>query len=489
METDDSKRLRSRKIRVFVSYRNHEPSASEAELLAQDLEKSGYIVFHDKKRLRGGQSWANEIYRNIRESDVLIVLLQNASQEAIAKGEDDSTHKSEWVQREVDVARGANVSILPIAIYGETIRIADVQMALAIRELQYEEHASADYIAQHMEQELRENRKDSSVTAEEGRQIRDEAQREWESSLDRLIEVIESLSNKTRKDQVDWYKHLDRIRAKTKALTNQDRHRWQIPGSTAKLHLAAGDITQMKDIDVLVNSENDYMQMARIFESRTLSSSLRTSGALVEQGRLVEDRVQEELDEQVKVGYPFGLPIMIGEVLLTHAGHPESKLVKQQGARYIFHAATMRFEALSSSETLQPVGPEGIETVTRNCLNAILELNEKQGQILQPDSRFLSGEHPSQQPAPDDYQPVTSIVFPIFGTGHGGRAIREVVPPMLRTFYYFLREMQDSEYCTIEDIYVAVYAEADIPMVKELIDTFEKEVGERVQEEEAIRQE
>lgn len=475
MEKDNIKRLKSRKIRVFVSYRDHEPSASEAELLAKELERSGYIVFHDKNRLRGGQSWANEIYRNIRESDVLIVLLQNASPQASEKGIDDSTHKSEWVQREVDVARGANVSILPISIYGQSIRIADVQMALAIRELQYEEYASPGHIAQYLEEDLKKDDPDRRLSADEREQIKKKSEEASQRGLERLIDVIENLSNKTRIDQMDWYKHLNTIRAKTRAFTRQNHHTLEIPHTNARLHLAAGDITEMRGIDVLVNSENDYMQMARIFESTTLSSSLRTAGALVQQGRLLEDRIQEELDEQVKTNHQCGLPVMIGQVLLTHAGHPESDLARR-GARYILHAATMRFEALSSSDTLQPVGPEGIETVTRNCLKAVVELNKNRGQILKPESRFLQGEHPSAQPKPEAYEPVRSIVFPVFGTGHGGRSIREVLPPMLRTFYYFLREMHDDPNCTLEDIYVAIYAEADLAVGEDLMGAFVREV-------------
>ena len=70
--------------------------------------------------------------------------------------------------------------------------------------------------------------------------------------------------------------------------------------------IAAGDMFNMpgpRTIDVYVNSENDYMQMARIFESRTVSSLLRFYGSkLDEAGRIEEDTIQDELNQIIRKG-------------------------------------------------------------------------------------------------------------------------------------------------------------------------------------------
>lgn len=114
-------------IQVFVSYKKKKER--EAPQLALDIatkleEDYHYKVFIDQKRLKPGKEWEKEIYDNIHKSDVLIVLLEA------------ETAKSDWVQREVDVARGAHVSILPLQIADE-IDFKDAVDRLALDNIQY----------------------------------------------------------------------------------------------------------------------------------------------------------------------------------------------------------------------------------------------------------------------------------------------------------------------------------------------------------------
>src|SRR5215470_5193312 len=104
----------SSKSQIFVSYRKL-PDRSTPQIaldIVTRLKAYDYETFIDLERLEGGLEWEQEIYSNIFRSDVLIVLLQK------------ETADSEWVQREVDVARGAQVSILPLQVDDE-VDIAD----------------------------------------------------------------------------------------------------------------------------------------------------------------------------------------------------------------------------------------------------------------------------------------------------------------------------------------------------------------------------
>ena len=112
------------KPRVFISYRNAELSIHVASQMMKELKRRGYDdIFYDKdgdRKIRGGDAWARTIYENIWESDVMVVLLEQ------------STALSDWVQREVDVARGAHISILPVKIVAADPDIREAQEKLAL---------------------------------------------------------------------------------------------------------------------------------------------------------------------------------------------------------------------------------------------------------------------------------------------------------------------------------------------------------------------
>ncbi|MBN1580983.1 MAG: AAA-like domain-containing protein [Anaerolineae bacterium] len=75
------------KARVFISYKRHvTPDEPLAVRLRQALEQAGHIVFIDQK-LEIGVNWAQELERQIKDCDFMIVLLSEASvdSEMIAK--------------------------------------------------------------------------------------------------------------------------------------------------------------------------------------------------------------------------------------------------------------------------------------------------------------------------------------------------------------------------------------------------------------------
>ena len=89
-------------LSVFISY-----SRSDSVFvkdLADRLREAGCKVWQDISGLRGGQTWASEIDRAVRDSDALIVVLSPDSS------------ASEWVQKETLLAMKLHKSIVPILL-------------------------------------------------------------------------------------------------------------------------------------------------------------------------------------------------------------------------------------------------------------------------------------------------------------------------------------------------------------------------------------
>jgi O-acetyl-ADP-ribose deacetylase (regulator of RNase III) len=471
MSDKPEKKYSSLNIRVFISYQNKPPSNSEAKTLVERLEKEGFTTFYDKANLKGGDTWANKIFDNIRQSDVLIVLLQ------------PQTAESDWVQREVDVARGANISIMPVNLFIDDpeIDIANAQKKLAISEYQFHRYSSAGHAA--TTQDAR-NKKQIAALVASGRdeaelkaELKAEhsknieiAEEDSETQFEQLVSTLKMLAKKTRQDQADWWQKVCNLRQPTQAASKKSIEKFPITAGCT-IHLATGDITDLKGIDVIVNSENNYMQMARIFERQTLSSMLRQRGAKTPHGRLLDDRVQADLNQQIQDIYKDfgGLPVTLGEVIITPAGHPESVLVKKNKTRYILHAATILFSPIERKEALMPVQTDrGIINVMKNCLEKFDEINANKGEIS------------NQTKKDKDFKEVTSIIFPIIATGHSGRPIGEVIEPMLRASQEYLETHEDSK---LKDIYICVYAEQDVELVKEAMqEKFKKELTKEKEE-------
>jgi O-acetyl-ADP-ribose deacetylase (regulator of RNase III) len=403
-------------IRVFISYRRKlDASRYVAEQIYKHLNASSrYNVFMDKQSIPTAAEWARVIYGHIHMSDVLIVLLE------------PDTAESEWVQREVDVARGAHVSILPLNISGLDMN----GISKPVEQFALEQQQINPF----------------QMTPEHLKVLGDD--------LERLAKV-------TRNNQQGWIDRLTSEKWRAKAADNNPNYRiFTLPErANTKIHLATGDMTQMGVfIDTMVNSENNYMQMARVYETYTISSTLRFQGSKFNKARdILEDTVQQELEAQIYAeegGY--GRPVGMKCVIPTHAGHPTSTLRRK--ARYIFHVATVRVDPNENPTRVSPLRDDkGLEECITNCFDMVNEVNAKGGAIFGGD------------PLPD-YKPIQSIIFPLFGTGQGGRSTHEVVQPMARAIRRFV---QRHDNLSLDKIYLCVYQESEIPIVEqELIKVF-----------------
>ena len=73
------------------------------------------------------------------------------------------------------------------------------------------------------------------------------------------------------------------------------------------------------------------------------------------------------------------------------------------------------------------------------------------------------------------YMPITSIILPIFGTGHGGRPVQEVLPALIRGIKEFLLDVaqdpQKQKAFHLERIYIAAYLDEDVTLVRHILDS------------------
>ncbi|MBX9632929.1 MAG: hypothetical protein K2X67_20565, partial [Burkholderiales bacterium] len=241
-----------------------------------------------------------------------------------------------------------------------------------------------------------------------------------------------------------------------KASDNQRAASFILPSrrSGISLHLATGDLMRFRDIDAIVNSENDYMQMARFFETRTVSSMLRRRGARIRDGRY-EDTIQQELDWQLR---DRGRPVQVAEVFATSSGGPNCDLVRVNRTRYIFHVAAV--QAVDAQGIVVPFKePHQIEACVRSALAKLVEVNAARGIVSPP-----ATEQRSQQEAraSTGETPCRSLLFPLFGTGQGGADAHEVVQSMLAGLTAYLSDEGDSaEEVALSDIYLSAYREQD----------------------------
>lgn len=413
---------------VFLSYRNKPLGNAVVRELHRYLEKEhGCTVFWDKTTLHAGDNWSDEIYDAIRSSDVLIVVMEA------------NVLDSDWVQREVDLAHGAHVRILPLYVVGEDVEAVAKKLGIEAKQrLAYDT---------------------------------------GEPPLESVWAEIQRLAALTRKAQEAFVKDLkgkwdNRPIDPKVARKSANRGTFQHGDHPARLRLISGDITAFKNIDVIVNTENDYLQMARVYEAHTVSSRLRYYGSLIDHPNklLLEDTVQMELDAYAAYT-GRGRPIGPAQVIVTTSGHPESKLA-EAGIRYIFHAITV-IVAHQFQEKMQAIDNDGITTCVINTLKAVEQVNERRGVVSQEKLEFNDGvnirkPYEQQMQQTSSYQPITSIIFPLFCAGQAGRPTGQIIQPMLNGFRDFLEQTPNT---SLTDIHLCVYYEHDIPTVEQAMGT------------------
>ncbi len=191
-----------------------------------------------------------------------------------------------------------------------------------------------------------------------------------------------------------------------------------------KIGMITGNILNVKNIDVWVNSENTNMQMARFYD-RSISGLIRYHAAIKDDnGYVKNDLVASELMQ--RVGNVDA--VVPATVHYTSAG----ELTKSNGVKLIFHVAAVRGTV---GEGYIPI-PK-LSTCVSNCLNKADRIVEQKINSLQ------------------------SIIFPLFGTGSAGGNAEETVNQLIGEAINYLEKCPNS---SIQNVYFLAFTENDLEL-------------------------
>ncbi len=200
-----------------------------------------------------------------------------------------------------------------------------------------------------------------------------------------------------------------------------------------EIGIITGDIQNIKNVDVWVNSENTNMKMARHYE-RSVSGAIRYLGAKKDVARRVkEDLVADELYKIVGQ-----CAVDPGTVIPTGAG----ELTKTNGVKKIFHAAAVKGQVGRGYSPIPDVD---------ECVRNALELAD------------------SDEMANED---IRSILFPLMVTGTSKQDAETVARDLISVAISYLEEKKNSK---INKICFLAFNEQDREICEHTYSLFMKE--------------
>ena len=248
-----------------------------------------------------------------------------------------------------------------------------------------------------------------------------------ESILNGKTRICEFIRNGLASEDIDSpvYEVLDnlKVEVKSKKLTKKETYMYglvNVPGK--QIGMITGDIRNITEIDVWVNSENTNMQMARPFE-HSISAIIRYTGAKKDfAGHIVDDLIADELRKLA--GSSDVIP---GIVIPTSSG----ELQTTNNVKKIFHAASVVGQPGSGYMPITDINV---------CIRNALKL---------ADSPAMTNES------------IGSILFPLMGTGTTHLSAQGIANLLIDTAVSYLEENQQSK---LEKIYFLAYNEQDLEL-------------------------
>jgi O-acetyl-ADP-ribose deacetylase (regulator of RNase III) len=214
---------------------------------------------------------------------------------------------------------------------------------------------------------------------------------------------------------------------------------FQVPGVPGPLPrnvgIITGDLRQVRCAQVWVNPENTQMRMAPQEES-SISSVIRYQGSLRDRaGHVVSDLIADELAQ--KAGRS---PVAPGTAITTGAG----KLARSHKVRHVIHVAAVQGQADTGYRQVHEVG--------RCVTYALAEAARLR----------------------DRGQPVSTILLPLLGTGHGSGDLGMTVPVLLNAAVDYLVSVPGTPVTTV---YFLAYTYAELAACREAFRTDPRLVG------------
>jgi O-acetyl-ADP-ribose deacetylase (regulator of RNase III) len=199
-----------------------------------------------------------------------------------------------------------------------------------------------------------------------------------------------------------------------------------------KIGIVTGDIRDVNQIDVWVNSENTNMQMSRFYES-SISGIIRYAGAEKDSfGNVVKDLIADEL----RACMANEVSVQPGTVLVTSSGtlHQTNKVKK------IFHVACVQGEVGSGYRPINDIG---------RCIKTCLEKLDFE----------ISRDGESK-----------SILFPLIGTGKAAGDLQDIACKLIQTAMSIL----ENDNSKIHSIYFLTWTELELQVCKSIFDSSKK---------------
>ncbi|MDW7693618.1 hypothetical protein R9C00_02595 [Flammeovirgaceae bacterium SG7u.111] len=216
-----------------------------------------------------------------------------------------------------------------------------------------------------------------------------------------------------------------------KPLAFKDIYRYKIKQVPSKeIRLITGNITQVDEVDIWVNSENTNMQLARFYDN-SISGIIRYLGASRHKvSKMVDkDTIYEELKAKL-VGI---LRVESTAVISTIAG----ELERSNNVKQVFHVASSRGQP---GHGYLPI--ENIQDCIVSCL--------KEAELA---------EYKELNPK--------SILFPLMGTGTAGRDLFQTADLLINTAVAY---MEDNPDCQIDHVYFLNYTDLDLGLCQKVLD-------------------
>ena len=213
---------------------------------------------------------------------------------------------------------------------------------------------------------------------------------------------------------------------RAKPLQITEKRHYKIKGQNAQVGLITGDIRNVKDVDIWVNSENTNMEMARFYEN-SVSGIIRYMGARKDGvGNVKEDLIAEMLRREVG----NNIVVQHATVLATGSG----ELERTNGVKKILHAAAVHGQVGIGYE---PIG--NIHQCVSNSLVKADSLNEN----------------------------LTSILLPLFATGMAEGDSESISAKLINEAVNYLQSTPNSK---LKDVYFLAYTDEELEDCLKVLD-------------------